>query len=53
MHRQNSLQPYNRRYTHSNLGFLDYLEPKEDGSVEGKICVSVSWETKDLNGVSI
>lgn len=34
MHRQNSLQPYNRRYTHSNLGFLDYLEPKEDGSVQ-------------------
>ncbi|KAF1800949.1 DNA/pantothenate metabolism flavoprotein [Mucor lusitanicus] len=34
MHRQNSIQPYNRHYTHSNMGFLDYLEPKEDGSVQ-------------------
>jgi phosphopantothenate-cysteine ligase len=36
MHRQNSIQPYNRHYTHSHLGFLDYLEPKEDGSVQGR-----------------
>jgi phosphopantothenate-cysteine ligase len=36
MHRQNSIEPYHRRYTHSHLGFLDYLEPKEDGSVKGK-----------------
>ncbi|KAG1079546.1 hypothetical protein G6F42_023711 [Rhizopus arrhizus] len=35
MHRQNSIQPYHRHYTHSNMGFLDYLEPKEDGSVQG------------------
>ncbi|KAK4508926.1 uncharacterized protein ATC70_013549 [Mucor velutinosus] len=34
MHRQNSIQPYNRHYTHSNMGFLDYLEPKENGSVQ-------------------
>ncbi|KAI9485945.1 MAG: DNA/pantothenate metabolism flavoprotein [Benjaminiella poitrasii] len=33
MHRQNSIQPYHRHFTHSNLGFLDYFEPKEDGSV--------------------
>ncbi|KAI8639501.1 DNA/pantothenate metabolism flavoprotein [Parasitella parasitica] len=34
MHRQNSIQPYNRHYTHSHMGFLDYLEPKEDGSIQ-------------------
>lgn len=35
MHRQNSILPYHRHYTHSNLGFLDYFEAKEDGSVQG------------------
>ncbi|KAG0749514.1 hypothetical protein G6F57_000983 [Rhizopus arrhizus] len=34
MHRQNSIQPYNRHYTHTHTGFLDYLEPKEDGTVQ-------------------
>ncbi|KAG1049378.1 hypothetical protein G6F46_007041 [Rhizopus delemar] len=34
MHRQNSIQPYNRHYTHTHIGFLDYLEPKEDGTVQ-------------------
>ncbi|GAA5811582.1 hypothetical protein MFLAVUS_005021 [Mucor flavus] len=34
MHRQNSILPYHRHYTHSNLGFLDYFEAKEDGSVQ-------------------
>lgn len=36
MHRQNSILPYHRHYTHSNLGFLDYFEAKEDGTVQGK-----------------
>ncbi|CEP11347.1 hypothetical protein [Parasitella parasitica] len=34
MHRQNSIQPYNRHFTHSQMGFLDYLEPMENGSVQ-------------------
>ncbi|KAI9281831.1 DNA/pantothenate metabolism flavoprotein [Sporodiniella umbellata] len=34
MHRQNSIQPYNRHYTHSNTGFLDFVETKEDGTVQ-------------------
>ncbi|KAI7900016.1 DNA/pantothenate metabolism flavoprotein [Cokeromyces recurvatus] len=34
MHRQNSIQPYHRHFTHSHLGFLDYFEAKEDGSVQ-------------------
>ncbi|KAI7891130.1 DNA/pantothenate metabolism flavoprotein [Mucor mucedo] len=34
MHRQNSILPYHRHYTHSNLGFLDYFEAKEDGTVQ-------------------
>ncbi|KAI9246047.1 DNA/pantothenate metabolism flavoprotein [Phascolomyces articulosus] len=34
MHRQFSLEPYHRHYTHNpTLNFLDYLVPKEDGSV--------------------
>lgn len=37
MHRQNSIQPYNRHYTHTHIGFLDYLEPKEDGTVQGSL----------------
>lgn len=37
MHRQNSIQPYNRHYTHTHTGFLDYLEPKEDGTVQGSL----------------
>lgn len=41
MHRQNSIQPYHRHYTHSNMGFLDYLEPKEDGSVQGIVLHSL------------
>ncbi|KAI8362790.1 DNA/pantothenate metabolism flavoprotein [Blakeslea trispora] len=34
MHRQNSIQPYHRHFIPSNLGFLDYMEPKEDGTVQ-------------------
>ncbi|ORE07833.1 DFP-domain-containing protein [Rhizopus microsporus var. microsporus] len=34
MHRQHSFQPYNRHYTHSHTTFLDYLEPKEDGTIQ-------------------
>ncbi|KAI8985177.1 DNA/pantothenate metabolism flavoprotein [Pilobolus umbonatus] len=34
MHRQNSIQPYNRHYTHSNMSFLDYLVANKDGSVQ-------------------
>ncbi|KAI8889961.1 DFP-domain-containing protein, partial [Backusella circina FSU 941] len=34
MYRLNSLQPYSRKYTHSSRGFLDYLEPKDDGSIQ-------------------
>ncbi|KAG0170432.1 hypothetical protein DFQ28_002194 [Apophysomyces sp. BC1034] len=34
MHRQFSLEPFHRHYTHNaSTGFLDYLVPKEDGSV--------------------
>ena len=37
MHRQFSLKPYHRHYTHNPThDFLDYLVPKEDGSVSGK-----------------
>ncbi|OBZ89690.1 Phosphopantothenate--cysteine ligase CAB2 [Choanephora cucurbitarum] len=34
MHRQNSIQPYHRHFIPSSLGFLDYMEPKEDGTVQ-------------------
>ncbi|KAG1442397.1 hypothetical protein G6F56_011077 [Rhizopus delemar] len=34
MHRQNSIQPYNRHYTHNNVGIMEYLESKEDGTVQ-------------------
>ncbi|KAI7867717.1 DNA/pantothenate metabolism flavoprotein [Spinellus fusiger] len=35
MHRQLSLQPYHRHYTHTtSTQFLDYLVPKPDGSIE-------------------
>ncbi|OZJ05464.1 hypothetical protein BZG36_01661 [Bifiguratus adelaidae] len=33
MHRQHSLQPYSRNYTHSTNCFLDYLELKPDDSM--------------------
>ncbi|KAF7728807.1 hypothetical protein EC973_005433 [Apophysomyces ossiformis] len=34
MHRQFSLEPFHRHYTHNaTTGFLDYLVPKDDGSV--------------------
>ncbi|KAI8141947.1 DNA/pantothenate metabolism flavoprotein [Fennellomyces sp. T-0311] len=34
MHRQFSLEPYHRHYTHNpTRNFLDYLLPKEDGSI--------------------
>lgn len=38
MHRQFSLEPFQRHYTHNpNKAFLDYMVTKEDGSVCGKI----------------
>ncbi|CAG8565797.1 6428_t:CDS:2 [Cetraspora pellucida] len=33
MHRQFSLQPYSRHYTHSTNCFLDFMELKSDGSI--------------------
>ncbi|KAH8549736.1 DNA/pantothenate metabolism flavoprotein [Umbelopsis sp. PMI_123] len=34
MHRQFSLQPYSRHYTHSPNSFLDYMTLNEDGKIE-------------------
>ncbi|KAI8576401.1 hypothetical protein K450DRAFT_257113 [Umbelopsis ramanniana AG] len=34
MHRQFSLQPYSRHYTHSANGFLDYMTLNEEGKIE-------------------
>jgi len=34
MHRQFSLQPYSRHYTHSTNGFLDYMTLNQDGKIE-------------------
>ncbi|CAM0141265.1 unnamed protein product [Umbelopsis sp. WA50703] len=34
MHRQFSLQPYSRHYTHSTNCFLDYMTLTEDGKIE-------------------
>jgi phosphopantothenate---cysteine ligase (ATP) len=39
MHRQFSLQPYSRHYTHSANGFLDYMTLNEEGKIEGKVGV--------------
>lgn len=36
MHRQFSLQPYSRHYTHSTNGFLDYMTLNQDGKIEGE-----------------
>lgn len=42
MHRQHSLQPYSRHYTHSTNCFLDLLSLDESGVIRGKHphCVS-------------
>ncbi|RGB29843.1 DNA/pantothenate metabolism flavo protein [Rhizophagus diaphanus] len=34
MHRQFSLQPYSRHYTHSTNCFLDFIELRNDGKIE-------------------
>ncbi|KAI8979555.1 DNA/pantothenate metabolism flavoprotein [Mycotypha africana] len=34
MHRTNSIQPYHRHFIPSQRGFLDYMRPTEEGSVE-------------------
>lgn len=43
MHRQFSLQPYSRHYTHSTHCFLDYMTLNQDGKIEGMLV----WE---ING---
>ncbi|CAJ0844865.1 12690_t:CDS:2 [Entrophospora sp. SA101] len=40
MHRQFSLQPYSRHYTHASSNFLDLLELKDDGSVVDFVTVT-------------
>ncbi|KAJ8609049.1 hypothetical protein MRB53_039318 [Persea americana] len=42
MHRQFSLQPFTRLYSHSKMSFLDYLQL--DG--EGKVAVDEEYQTK-------
>ncbi|KAJ3091031.1 hypothetical protein HK102_001902 [Quaeritorhiza haematococci] len=42
LHRQFSLQPYSRHYSHSKNCFLDYMQLREDGSVQ----VDETWSEK-------
>lgn len=38
MHRQFSLQPFHRHYTHNaSMGFLDYLVQKDDDTIAGRL----------------
>ncbi|KAJ3109838.1 hypothetical protein HDU97_000068 [Phlyctochytrium planicorne] len=46
LHRQFSLQPYSRHYTHSKNCFLDYMELKEDGRIE--VAEKYSAKMKDV-----
>ncbi|KAJ6478767.1 DNA/pantothenate metabolism flavoprotein [Mycena vitilis] len=46
MHRQFSLQPFSRHYSHSTNPFLDFLAVEGDGDgVEGAVCVSEDKRT--------
>ena len=42
LHRQFSLEPYSRHYSHSTHCFLDYLQTSKDGHLQG--CPSVFHE---------
>lgn len=50
MHRQFSLEPFHRHYTHNpHKGFLDYLVPQQDGSVKGKSRYIIAMGSSESN----